>query len=296
MIIQKKIILLIMILVLIFISDNREKIQENFENILKPISKPKNWNSIGFNEKIKIYGLNLTEEHGFFADKLRVKKYINDLNISNLKVPKLLKVLDKNGDLDLNIAKECIIKTNNGWNDIIIIKNNKIEKMIARGKNLEPKKENYEFWKKRSLFPQKLKYEDHYKFIKPEILCEEYLGDNLQDYKFYCIHGKVEFISIMKGRFKKVSKICLNRNLELNSFSPSKKVYNNIDINTLDKPKIQEMIKISEKISSIFEFARIDLYLINNNIYFGEITLTPMACKVQITPPKYDLILGKKWF
>ena len=160
MINQKKIILFIMVLVLIIINVNTQKIQENFDNKLNPISKPNNWNSMGFNEKIKIYGLNLTEEHGFFADKLRVKKYINDLNISNLKVPKLLKVLDKNGDLDLNIAKECVVKTNNGWNDIIIIKNNNIEKMIARGKRLEPKKENYEFWKKRSLVPQKLKYED----------------------------------------------------------------------------------------------------------------------------------------
>ena len=262
---------------------------------MNPISKPNNWNSMGFNEKIKIYGLNLTEEHGFFADKLRVKKYINDLNISNLKVPKLLKVLDKNGDLDLNIAKECVVKTNNGWNDIIIIKNNNIEKMIARGKRLQPKKENYEFWKKRSLVPQKLKYEDHYKFIKPEILCEEYLGDNLLDYKFYCIHGKVELIKIVKGRFGKTCKLFYDRNMNTSKFTIKSYICKDVRLDNSEKNKIKEMIKISEKISSIFEFARIDLYLINNEIYFGEITLTPMDCNVRIQPPKYDLILGKKW-
>tara|TARA_B100000767_G_scaffold110418_1_gene105695 strand:+ start:5311 stop:6204 length:894 start_codon:yes stop_codon:yes gene_type:complete len=293
-----KIILFILILGLIIITLNINKIlKENFVNKLKPIPKPKKWNSLGFNKKIKIYGLNLTKTHGFFADKLRVKKYINNLNISNLKVPKLIKVLNKelDLDLDLNIIKDCVIKTNNGWNDIIIIKNSKIKKMIARGKKLEPIKSNYEFWKKKSLIPQKAKYEDHYKFIKPEILCEEYLGDNLLDYKFYCIHGKVEFILLMKGRFNKVCKFYLNRNLELNPFTTSTKICKDIKLNDNNKKKIREMIKISEIISSIFEFARIDLYLINNKIYFGEITLTPMACNVRITPPEYDLILGNKW-
>ncbi len=147
-----KIILFILILGLIIITLNINKIlKENFVNKLKPIPKPKKWNSLGFNKKIKIYGLNLTKTHGFFADKLRVKKYINNLNISNLKVPKLIKVLNKelDLDLDLNIIKDCVIKTNNGWNDIIIIKNSKIKKMIARGKKLEPIKSNYEFWKKK---------------------------------------------------------------------------------------------------------------------------------------------------
>jgi len=278
--------------------DPNDYIIENFENNIRKIKiipKPNNWSSLGFNKKIKIYGVNLTAEHGFFADKYRVKKYINDLNISNLKVPKLIKLLNKNEDLDLNVSKNCVIKTNNGWNDIIIIKNNKIEKMIGRGKKMEPKRENYELWKKRSLVPQKKKYEDHYKFIKPEILCEEYLGDNLVDYKFYCIHGKVEFVLIMKGRFNKVCKFYLNRNLELNPFTTSKKICKDIKLDIKDKRKIKEMIDISENISSIFEFARIDLYLINNDIYFGEITLTPMACNVNINPTKYDLILGKKW-
>nr|QDY51824.1 hypothetical protein 1_209 [Mimiviridae sp. ChoanoV1] len=295
MVIQKKFILLIMFLLLVFLNVNKEELQEKFENRLKPIPKPNNWNSLGFNQKIKIYGLNLTKEHSFFADKLRVKKYINDLNISNLKVPKLIKVLYKKDKLDLNIAKDCVIKTNNGWNDIIIIKNNKIDKMIARAKKLELKKENYEYWKDRSLVPQKKKYEDHYKFIKPEILCEEYLGDNLVDYKFYCIHGKVEFISIMKDRFKKIQKVYLDKNLNVNPYTPSKNKYNSFEITDKEKTKIKEMIIISERISSIFEFARIDLYLINNKIYFGEITLTPMACNVKINPPEYDLILGKKW-
>lgn len=296
MVIQKKIILLIMFLLLIILNINKGLLQENFENKLKPIPKPNNWNSLGFNQKIKIYGSNLTKEHSFFADKLRVKKYINDLNISNLKVPKLIKVLGKKDKLDLNIAKDCVIKTNNGWNDIIIIKNNKIDKMIARAKKLDLKKENYQYWKEISLVPQKKKYEDHYKFIKPEILCEEYLGDNLVDYKFYCIHGKVEFILLMKGRFNKVCKFYLNRNLELNPFTTSTKICKDIKLNDNNKKKIREMIRISERISSIFEFARIDLYLINNKIYFGEITLTPMACNVKINPPEYDLILGKKWY
>ena len=97
----------------------------------------------------------------------------------------------------------------------------------------------------------------------------------------------------MKDRFKKIQKIYLDKNLNVNPYTPSKNKYNSFEITNKEKTKIKEMIIISERISSIFEFARIDLYLINNKIYFGEITLTPMACNVKINPPEYDLILGK---
>ena len=55
------------------------------------------------------------------------------------------------------------------------------------------------------------------------------------------------------------------------------------------------MVEISEKISSIFEFSRIDFYLVQDKIYFGEITFTPKSGNIHITPDSYDKEISKKW-
>ena len=44
----------------------------------------------------------------------------------------------------------------------------------------------------------------------------------------------------------------------------------------LEKPeRLDEMLDIARKLSADFPFARIDLYYVEGEIYFGEITLTP---------------------
>ena len=59
--------------------------------------------------------------------------------------------------------------------------------------------------------------------------------------------------------------------------------------------KINDMIYISEILSKSFEFARIDLYMSNDKIYFGEITFIPAAGNSDIKPIEYDYKLGKYW-
>ena len=66
----------------------------------------------------------------------------------------------------------------------------------------------------------------------------------------------------------------------------------------IDKPlNYMKMIEISEEISKKFDFCRIDLYEINNKIYFGEITFVPGAAELSdsIRPKKYDIMVGSKW-
>eukprot|EP01084_Bolivina_argentea_P222170 376122_1 len=39
-----------------------------------------------------------------------------------------------------------------------------------------------------------------YQYIEPKVFIEEYLGDNLTDYKFHTINGKVEFVEVHSDR------------------------------------------------------------------------------------------------
>ena len=291
------IIIFVIIVYLIVKIIYKKYIIENFDFFykIKPINKPNNWNTLSLGDKIKIYGKNLTKEHSKYVDKLEVKNFIKKLNISDLHIATVNKILNKNDYLDLqNIPKNCIIKTNNGWNDIIIIKNHTIIKMISRGKKLDNNITNYNYWKNNSTSLFNVDKEIQYKYIQPKIFIEQYLGDNLNDYKLYCINGKVQFILIMKDRFSKVCKIYLNRELKPLNINTGGLTCTNTELN-ISVEKLKRMVEISEKISSIFEFSRIDFYLVQDKIYFGEITFTPKSGNIHITPDSYDKEISKKW-
>ena len=289
----KKIIYLLVLIILLLLLQTNKKI-EKLSNI--SFSKSFNWKELKFTDKLKIYGKNLPKEYSLYADKYKVKDYINNLNIKGLNVPKTLQTLDINNNiLDLNsLPKNCVIKTNNGSGVIIIIKDNKIQKMFGGGRKYKGLVNEYKNWKSKCIKPHITPTEHHYKYIKPVILVEEYLGNNIKDYKFFCFFGKVKFFSIDDNRNDK-NKHCRNFydiNYNLLQFSKEIKKCSYM----ISQPsKLQKMIKISEFISKIFEFCRVDLYEINSKIYFGELTFIPAAGRSDIKPEKFDYEIGKLW-
>ena len=52
------------------------------------------------------------------------------------------------------------------------------------------------------------------------------------------------------------------------------------------------MISYAEKISEQFTHARVDFFIVNNNIYFGEITFTNGAGFDHIKPYSFDEEMG----
>lgn len=60
-----------------------------------------------------------------------------------------------------------------------------------------------------------------------------------------------------------------------------------------DKPKMfDEMMKISKDLSKDFPFVRVDLFNINDKIYFSELTFIPTGGVMKITPEEKDLEWG----
>ena len=63
---------------------------------------------------------------------------------------------------------------------------------------------------------------------------------------------------------------------------------------SIDKPnQLERMIIISEKLSSEFSYSRIDLYELNDQVYFGEITFHHDSGLIPIIPKHWDYKLGK---
>ena len=61
----------------------------------------------------------------------------------------------------------------------------------------------------------------------------------------------------------------------------------------MDRPSnLEKIISISRKLSQDFYFVRVDLYNLDGNLKFGELTWLPMGGKGVITPDDYDFTLG----
>jgi hypothetical protein len=287
-----KIYILIFLLIILLIN-NTKFVNENFEG--KSFIKPSNWRELGFNDKLIIYGKQLGKEHSVYADKYLLKEKIGKMTIPNLNFPKTLKILPPNIDLNLDeLPNNCVVKSNCGQGDIIIIKNREIIKMISRGKKMK----TYSQWYKNATKPLNYRpqIEPHYKYIKPLVFVEEYMGDEINDYKFFVINGKFAFCQIDSGRFTNWKSNFYDKNFNLLKFSKG----NPINYDNINRPKnYLELISISENIAKYigFDFIRVDLYNINQKIYLGEITFVPSAGekKYMIRPQKYDIQIGKLW-
>lgn len=55
------------------------------------------------------------------------------------------------------------------------------------------------------------------------------------------------------------------------------------------------MIEIVEKLSNDFPAVRVELYFINQQIYFGELTFYPWTGYVEFEPDEFDFVLGEKF-
>lgn len=201
------------------------------------------------------------------ADKHRVKEYVKNLNIKNLQIPKTIETYKNANSIDIEkLPDKFVLKCNHGSGDVFICTNKKEFNLVKAKRTLNKcLRENF----------AKNNLEYHYKYIHPVIIAEEYLDDkkskNPIDYKFFCFSGRVDSILVCSNRSSGLNRTVYDTN------------WNNLyyfkDSNPeITKPKkLQEMVKIAEELSKDFGFARIDLYEINENIYFGEYTFTPAA-------------------
>jgi len=117
--------------------------------------------------------------------------------------------------------------------------------------------------------------EAQYKNIVPRIVCEKFISETEitpNDYKVYCFNGKARLLEFHIDRFGGKTHTCdyYDENLNRLDFTwgttPS-----NIDLPYRDISV--KIIELSEKISQNMSHARVDWYVVDSHIYFGEITL-----------------------
>ena len=219
-----------------------------------------------FCEKIQWLKINYRKsEYTKLVDKREVKKYVADVIGEKYIIPTIA-VFETVNELDLNLLpSKFVLKTTHGGggNGVIICKD-KSHLNVSR-----------------------------------KIIAEEYINDDkisagLIDYKFFCFNGKALYCQVITNRTKDETIDFYDRDWvhqEFIGLSPN--VHHSEQI--CEKPiNYEEMLYIADKlaISINIPFVRIDLYNINGNIYFGEITFFPASGIGQFKPDKWDRILG----
>ena len=239
-----------------------------------------------FNEKLQWLKLHdRNPEYTKMVDKYEVRKYIAEKIGEEHLIP-LLGVWDSFEEIDFDkLPAQFVLKCTHDSGGLVVCKDkSKLNLELSRKKINKCLKTNY-YWHAR---------EWPYKNVKPRIIAEQLMkdGDNnfLPVYKFFCFSGVPKIIQTIQNDkqpnesidyFDTDWKLLNIRQNYPNSEAP------------MEKPEqLSKMLKIVECLSKGIKFVRVDLYSINNKVYFSEFTFYSDAGFAKFHPEKQDYIIG----
>ncbi|NFO31261.1 glycosyl transferase [Clostridium botulinum] len=237
-----------------------------------------------FNEKLQWLKLNDRKPiYTDLVDKYKVREYVSNKIGTEYLIP-LIGVWENFEDINFEeLPNKFVLKCTHDSGSVFICtdKQNLDIKYVQKKIN-KALKRNYYYQHR----------EWPYKNIKPMIICEKFLGNENKvpdDYKVLCFNGKAKLIGVHIDRF---GNHCLdNYDREWNKTKIAKDgpMSNNI----YAKPKqFEKMIELSEKLASIMCHVRIDWFIINEKLYFGEITFYEAAGFDHFDNKDDDYLLG----
>ena len=243
-------------------------------------------NLVTFNEKLQWLKMhNDTPLHTQMVDKLAVKEIINEKLGPDYTFP-LLGSWEHFDDIDFSkLPDKFVLKPTHDSGSIVFCRDKqKFDRGMAKKKLEAALKRNY-YW---------LGRERPYKDVPPRLIAEPLMvdesGTQLKDYKFFCFDGKVKMIQVDFDRFT---------NHHRNLYTPDWKLidafmlYPHAPEKTIPQPDIlPQMLSAAELLSQGFPFVRVDFYVINGKLYFGEFTFHHEGGFGRIKPDEFNAEMG----
>lgn len=246
-----------------------------------------------FNEKIqwlKIHDATLLKTT--LADKFAVRQWVGEKIGDKYLIPLVGGPWSCGEDIDFDtLPNQFVLKANHASGRNLIIKDkSKINAQEVVQTVNKWMSTLYGWWG----------MENHYFPIDRKIIAEQYieqLDGNLLDYKIYCCNGEPLYFQMIGDR---------NPQTHDGRLAFYDTEWNLCDFNTgdypdyeykLDKPEcINELLEIARILSKDFYYVRVDLYVIKDQIYFGEMTFTPGNGFLPWKPSDANISMGKKLF
>lgn len=269
-----------------FYKDDRTYIEKKYKaffGVYPDLDHPKTFNEK--NNWRKLYDRNplYTE----MVDKYLVKKVIRERSGEGHSF-RLTGVWNNPEDIDFAKLPDQFVLKNNHSGGVIVCRDKDVFDSDKAVRELKAQQKKDYFIYNR---------EWPYKNVRRKIICEEYMGENLTDYKNYCFNGKLHFTFVWENASRKDGRkpeayFCGAYDRDWNKTGieigyPSRQT-------EIVKPDCyQEMVQIAERMSEDIPFVRVDCYIIDNHVYVGEMTFFPWGGFQVFKDKKYDVELGK---
>jgi hypothetical protein len=244
-------------------------------------------NPLTFNEKLqwlKLY--NHQPEYTIMADKYRAREWIAEhlTEIENLEqyLPQLYGVYKSFDEIDLkSLPRSFVLKTNHDSGGVILVQDkDRLDISAARRLLTKALKRNF-YWNAREWV---------YKNIVPCIIAEEYLGDNLNDYKLFAFDGVVRAIQVDYDRHTNH-----RRNLYTLDWNyiPVSICYPTDKQVVIPKPEsLGKMIEFASILSAGIPHLRVDFYEVGGRPIIGELTFLHGRGLEKFEPSDYGRVFG----
>lgn len=243
-------------------------------------------NPRSFSEKMvwmKLY--DRKPHYTMLADKYAVKKYVADVCGEQYVVPNfgMWKSFD---DIDFDkLPNQFVLKCNHASGGIAICKDKTtFDKESARKKLTACLNSNF--------------YYDYrewvYKDIPPCIIAEEFIGDDLQDYRVYCFNGEPKIVYSYTNKSNKEGTKPEPEYCDIfdTDWNPIPYRQNSPARGNVPRPDhLEEMLECARKLSVNIPFVRVDFYD-NGKVLFSECTFYPGGGMSKFRPQEWDFKLG----
>ncbi len=256
----------------------------NWQNRLLDLENPRS-----LNEKLqwmKIYWRD--ERMRICADKYRVREYVTEKCGPEF-LNELLGVYERAEDIDFDALPDSfVLKVNHTCGGNLLCRSKaELDREAARR------------------FLNGYLHRDHYrkarewcyKDIPRRIVAERYLEENGKppvDYKFHCFNGEPLFIGLHLDRFDRQLVKFYDPAWNLLPFTVTPETDREVH---LPPPAcLDEMLALSRQLSADFPFVRVDLYCVNQQVWFGEMTFYPSAGRIAFSPASYDEYWGRRLY
>ena len=220
------------------------------------------------------------------ADKIKVHEYVEKVIGKDICVP-ILKIYSNADEINFDeLPNQFALKCNHGTGMNIIVND-------KSSLDINTAKRKLDSWKNTNYGLQE--GESQYINIERQIFAEQFLKDDIEDYKIYCFHGEPKFIRVQKHKISGEGKINNYYSLDwkLTDIETGLGGFDRDPNEVFEKPKYLDlMISYAKKLSAEFVFVRVDFYEFNDTVYLGEMTFSPSNSQFALKNIEQSKYLG----
>jgi len=241
---------------------------------------------VTYNEKlqwIKLYDHNPLMPK--CCDKYTVREYVESKGCGNILNQLIWEGFSPEEIPFPRLPKQCVIKVTHGSTFNIICTDTAMLDFRETVKTCRK-------WLKAKFLP--CYGEWFYGVERPRVIVEKYLDggpDGLRDYKVYCFNGKPRYISVdsgtgTSGHYKDIY------DTQWNLLEGCEMAYKASGQAEPAPEQLEELLNYARILSEDFLHARVDFYIVDKKVIFGEITFTNSAGFGNISPFKFAKEMG----